>query len=398
MRRDFEIIDLNHARGRRFGHNLTKYEFDHLLDTDLSWPRIMYYLYELNGDAGDKRLKYYIRYGATINESVIKVFTDKRINYIPVIKDELSGSIKNKLSHFSKEHSKIIMGQIFSCVRMWLTYTGQSFLDKAKDSLQQEKKEFERSFKFISAELDGFVSQIIEEVLSLSGYLSILALYDELIFDINTYFLEFQEQNEYDQIIRHNLEVVTRSIILGRECGLRDAELENLAMAAFLHDIGLIPAYDKCMDAFAHKVISPWNFELSIERIIGAHAALGAVFLSDDAGKLMNGINYPVREMVLQHEQYIDGSGISPYLEEYDYVMREMGIAPFSVFYGNNTLPAGAYGQEYYKKAKGDYNTGSANARQLLIPSQILNIIEKYVTFSEKYSRETALRKMLYIK
>lgn len=394
MRRDFEIIPLSEAKDRLFGHNLTKYEYEKLLKSDRSWLRIMYRTPDPSESPSDG-LKYYIRYGAPIDNKLIKAFQSRGIKYIPVVFEGDQSAVHAKLSNFAKEHSAILMGQIYGCVREWLNMSGKSLERKIDQFINTQQGELGKALIPMSNDLGHLVSHVIQEILAVTENLSVVALYEELIDDIRTYFSNGAPADQYQDEMRHNLEVTILSIILGSRCKLEGHRLSQLGLAALLHDMGMIVSFEKCREAFLDKKVSPWSYDLELQKYRVLHPIYGAVLLSDSEGETIEGLEQVIRHVVLQHQQYLDGSGHSLYLEEFEHVMKSMNIQPDTAFYGFNKMPSNVVQEERYKLCTPDGQLPDKSSRRLSMPAQILSIIEHYVTYTEELNQRTALEQMI---
>ena len=394
MKREFELVDLENAMGKKFGFNITKFEFENLLSSDYAWPKVLHHLYH-EPPASQAGMQYYIRRGAVVDEKVIEVFKNKKIRFIPVVMENESSQYRNRLSNFSKEHAKILMGQVFSCVRSWLASTGNLFINRAQQSLFEEKTNFENAVSGVTVLLPDFVTHLLQEVILFIPNLSVLTLYHELIDDVSTYFEPDEESEEHEQIMKHTLEVVICSIILGKECGLDNQRLKQLALASFLHDIGEIIAFEKCRKAVIEKQVNMWNFDMSIKKYASHHPIYGAMLLSDRNGEPARGLSMAVRQTILQHEQYIDGFGPLNSLEYEDTFLKRIGIDKNAVFLGYNRLPTNSVDEDQYDLVSPKIDVTGKKMHRLSMLSQILNIVERYVTYKENTGKTAALQKML---
>jgi HD-GYP domain-containing protein (c-di-GMP phosphodiesterase class II) len=100
-----------------------------------------------------------------------------------------------------------------------------------------------------------------------------------------------------DYLYQHTVNVAVLSVLLGMDQGLAESDLENLAVGALFHDIG----YNFISDDILNK-----TSELTEEerKEIETHAYLGYQHLKEDVD-----INSHIRMIVLQHHEWIDGSG-----------------------------------------------------------------------------------------
>ncbi len=100
-----------------------------------------------------------------------------------------------------------------------------------------------------------------------------------------------------DYLYQHTVNVAVLSVLLGMDQGLSEDDLENLAVGALFHDIG----YNFISDEILNK-----TGELTAEERaeIEKHSYMGYQHLKDDVD-----INSHVRMIVLQHHEWLDGSG-----------------------------------------------------------------------------------------
>lgn len=100
-----------------------------------------------------------------------------------------------------------------------------------------------------------------------------------------------------DYLYQHTVNVAVLSVLLGMDQGLAESDLENLAVGALFHDIG----YNFISDDILNKTSELTEAE---RKEIETHAYLGYQHLKEDVD-----INSHIRMIVLQHHEWIDGSG-----------------------------------------------------------------------------------------
>jgi HD-GYP domain-containing protein (c-di-GMP phosphodiesterase class II) len=123
---------------------------------------------------------------------------------------------------------------------------------------------------------------------------------------VNTYVTELMDNGEAairllseaagDKSAMHPVNVTVISLLLGKAMGLNKAELVDLGMAAFLHDIGKVKLPDRVR----------WledNFSSAEYRLYQEHVPQGLAI-----GKGME-LRSPVLLAMLQHHEMVDGSG-----------------------------------------------------------------------------------------
>lgn len=106
---------------------------------------------------------------------------------------------------------------------------------------------------------------------------------------------DVKQMEEY--LYQHTVNVAVLSVLLGMDQGLSEEDLENLAIGALFHDIG----YNFISKSILNKPAPLMKKELEEVR---KHAYLGYQHLKDEID-----INSHIRMIVLQHHEWIDGSG-----------------------------------------------------------------------------------------
>ena len=95
---------------------------------------------------------------------------------------------------------------------------------------------------------------------------------------------------------QHSMRVSEYSVLLARELGFSEAELENLRKAALLHDIGKIGIPDSILN-------KPGRLNDEEDAVMKSHVTRGAAILKD-----FTMIEH-VQEGVLYHHEKYDGTG-----------------------------------------------------------------------------------------
>ncbi len=98
-------------------------------------------------------------------------------------------------------------------------------------------------------------------------------------------------------LYQHTVNVAVLSVLLGMDQGLPEEDLENLAIGALFHDIG----YNFISKSILNKPAPLMKKEIEEVR---KHAYLGYQHLKDDVD-----INSHIRMIVLQHHEWINGTG-----------------------------------------------------------------------------------------
>ncbi|WP_430883881.1 HD-GYP domain-containing protein [Fusibacter sp. JL216-2] len=106
---------------------------------------------------------------------------------------------------------------------------------------------------------------------------------------------DVKQMEEY--LYQHTVNVAVLSVLLGMDQGLTEEDLENLAIGALFHDIGYNFISKSILNKPAPLINKEWEE-------IKTHANLGYQHLKDDVD-----INSHIRMIVLQHHEWINGSG-----------------------------------------------------------------------------------------
>lgn len=106
---------------------------------------------------------------------------------------------------------------------------------------------------------------------------------------------DVKQMEEY--LYQHTVNVAVLSVLLGMDQGLPEEDLENLAIGALFHDIG----YNSVSKSILNK---PGPLTKKEMEEVRKHANEGYQHLKDDVD-----INSHIRMIVLQHHEWMDGSG-----------------------------------------------------------------------------------------
>ncbi|MGE5628569.1 MAG: HD-GYP domain-containing protein [Solirubrobacterales bacterium] len=113
--------------------------------------------------------------------------------------------------------------------------------------------------------------------------------------DINKSLYEIQTQSNQRYV--HSMEVCVRSIFLGKELGLRHEQLNELGLAALLHDIGMTKIPLNILEKHG-------KYTHEEQLLIKEHPKMGYEILKQNMR-----ISEPVLNGVLQHHERVDGKG-----------------------------------------------------------------------------------------
>ena len=114
-----------------------------------------------------------------------------------------------------------------------------------------------------------------------------------------------------DYLYQHSVNVAVLSVLLGMDQGLPEEDLENLAIGALFHDIG----YSSVSKSILTKPGPLTSKEMEEVR---THTTQGYQHLKDDVD-----INSHIRMIVLQHHEWLNGTG-------YPHGLTAMNIHPLS--------------------------------------------------------------------
>ncbi len=123
------------------------------------------------------------------------------------------------------------------------------------------------------------ITQILEVISLEHGMLSLLS--------------KIKKSDEY--LYQHNVDVCVTSLIIGRERNLNDSQLQDLGTACLLHDLGL-SAYKQQKWDNSMITKEPMNIRKHPVR-------------SCDMARTIHGISETTLKIILQHHEYMDGSG-----------------------------------------------------------------------------------------
>jgi len=388
MDREFDIVPLEQARGKEFGYDLTTHEFRSLLGTDADWPKIIYG----RGSQRDSNgvLDIYIRRGATIDDTVVQAFQKKKIRYIPVLEDVHTREPRQRLSQFTKEHALILAGKVHSGVQEWLTQSGKGLERGIDRYVLEQRGDLQKSLVPHVHDLGHMVTHIFREMLSVNSYLVTAALYKEFIDDIHKYAVE-GEAKPHEDSLNHVLAVTAFAILLGKQIGLDDPRLKELAFSALIHDMGVPLGYEKAREAMIERKVEIPDFDKGIQRYFRLHPTYGALLLTRKDGSAIEGLEPSVRFNVLQHHQHVDGTGDDVYLSTVGKLLEKMGVQVPIRYHGFNQLPSTPYGEMQYKLV-GEIGPGS---RAMTMEAQVLAIVEHYLTQTSGMDRRRILEGMI---
>ncbi|MFC1493113.1 hypothetical protein ACFL6O_04070, partial [candidate division KSB1 bacterium] len=169
--------------------------------------------------------------------------------------------------------------------------------------------------------------------------------------------------------------------MIGKKCGLSYSMLRELALAALLHDIGVIVYEQRLKD-----IVEQGGFVLEPEVIqenYDLHTFFGALLLTKKNGDPISGISPVIREYIIEHEQKINGTGPRFFDPLFKDEIDLLKISYNSYYFGSNSISL-----DSSKPKEIVYPEKNIVKRILSVPSQILHISEMYVTTLYRFKRK----------
>lgn len=160
-----------------------------------------------------------------------------------------------------------------------IRFLAKQTYDDAIDSLSRMSKMLLSKGECDITDANLTVTQIIDVIAMEHGLLALLS--------------KLKKSEEY--IYQHCVDVCVVSLVLGRSMEFNQEELQNLGIAALLHDIGLIKY---------KKVYWDNSIILRLPQNIRKHP-----IMSREITRRIDGIDERVLDIIAQHHEYIDGSG-----------------------------------------------------------------------------------------
>jgi HD-GYP domain-containing protein (c-di-GMP phosphodiesterase class II) len=110
-----------------------------------------------------------------------------------------------------------------------------------------------------------------------------------------------KKASEADLIIKHSLNVSALSLKLGQKMKLNEEQLDNLATAGLIHDVGITRLNKQDQELFKKEKEKYTNDD---KRIYGLHVKDAVAALKDKPW-----VNSEVMELVVNHEETLSGTG-----------------------------------------------------------------------------------------
>ncbi len=382
--RDWELVPIRSALGRKFAYDIFPSEFQKITD-DLSLVILSDPEY-LKAKVSDQRVAPMIRRGATITTKMLQTLTSRNCSVVPVLIPGKPQQLK-ALTQFSRKQTLMLAGRVYSVVDDWLRKVRKERAIGVIQTVKKFRTLLLQSLNYALKDWEAVIVTLINDILVADENLTILSIFDEFIGDAD----KVKQQKE------HSIEVAVLALMLGRKCNLPVEDLKDLGMAALIHDLGMIVYEQKLKElmGMGGQMVE----HTAIKEIFDQHPLYGALLLTKKNGEPISGISEKSREIIYEHER--DNNDTEPMVVDEEFVedFHKMEI-PESVLYADdNTLfPDSSRPKEIV------YPGDPGVKRFLSIPAQILHIAEFYVTFLShaknkgiKNPHKKAIQKMLQI-
>lgn len=366
--REWELIPIDRAKGQLFGYDIYPSEYKKI-SNDIGLVKISENQFDKSSDES-YRLAPLIRKGAQIDDALISKLKIKKCTVVPVLFPDGPKQLK-KLTSFASKHTVLLAGRVYSCVKDWLDATRKDRTVSVVLAVKKYKTPLLQSLNKALKDWDNVVTTLINDVLVSDENLSVLSLFDDYIY----------EKGKSDEQKNHGIEVTLLALMLARKCGMGVDELKNIGIAGLLHDIGLIYYEEQIREQmdFSDQILDPYQ----IKEMYDMHSMFGAVMVTKKNGETISGLNNDVRNIILEHEQKINGSGPSVYNRDFKEELKLLGINKKTVYVGQNSLIMNnkAPSELYYPHK-------DLIKKTMSMSSQILNISETYVSYLNNYIRK----------
>lgn len=168
-----------------------------------------------------------------------------------------------------------------------------AFLNQQRIALDQCERQFAKaalSLKEINSNLHARPEEAYAEAVDLVQDIVTTILKDK---DIAIHLMSDRADGE--EMYFHSLNVSVMAMMLGREVGLTDVEIEQLGIGCLFHDVGKSEIPDRVL-----KTVEPTRVEMNLIR---QHCAYG-VEIAQKLGLSQQAIN-----VIMQHHECLDGTG-----------------------------------------------------------------------------------------
>ena len=367
--RDWEIVPLKEAVNRKFGYDIYPGEFKKITGNlslvMLSEPELLKV-----GVDGREKIAPLIKKGAMIDAQLIDNLVAKNCTVVPVL---IPGEPKplNALTNFSKQQTNLLAGRIYSCVEDYFDQIRRERTMSVIQAVKNYRTPLLQSLNNALKDWESTITTLSNDILVSDENLSILSLFDEYIGD----FQKVRQQKE------HGIEVAVLALMIGKKCGLTYSMLRELALAALLHDLGVIVYEQRLKD-----IVEEGGFVLEPEVIkenYDMHPLYGALLLTKKNGDPISGISPKIREFILEHEQKINGTGPRFFDPVFEEEIKLLNISQNSYYFGSNSVVI-----DTTKPKDVVFPEKNIVKRFLSVTSQILHISEMYVTTLYRFKRK----------
>ena len=363
-----------------------------------------------------------IRRGIHVDSKTLEQLYKSGFTVVPILMTE--EEIKSELT--GKKAPKVIKKQLTQLAERSYTFVSKYFKDFATEkevNIQEQMNAYKSNsdIEFAQFTKDWTVVYecLIDGVVKIPEQLSIINIMEDWIGEV-------RDLASYEN---HILHTAILSTLLAHRCGLKEEMIKKIATAGLFHDFGVL-LYDrkifgflgienftkeftekhfneiislskyetrrsffKSTDLFERALIEYINEKMKsknidpyeINSIYSKHPLYSTILLTDKDGKPAIGLDELVLKMIYQHEYFIDGSmpfGHNPYLYdkelsvETEKVYKTLGINNKTQFKGINFLE------------KENLEDKDKNIQMLEIGSQILNVVERFLSLYDEFKIE----------
>ncbi len=371
--RDWELVPIKDSIGKLFGLDVSPREYKELMgDLDL------YRIGQRKGTiTDDQKLVPFIRMGTIIDEEILEALIIKNCTVIPVLLDSDVRQLE-KLSDFAKEQATMLSGRVYSCVKNWLESSKKEHEQSIYETIQKHRWRLQQMLKKEARDWEIVINVLVSDVLNADENITILNLFEDFIGNVKE--KKFQK--------KHSLEVSVLATVLAKKCGIKVDYLQNIAFAGLIHDIGILIYEKKLKEVFENDglFLDPPR----VKEYYQKHPIFSALMLTRRTGETIHGINKQVRDMILQHEQKIDGTGPVLYDNEFSRDLKIIGIERNTRYYGYNIIPNDKTERrdllDFWVAQDVIHKRIAGN--KIMFGAQLLHIAELYVTSLELKERE----------
>lgn len=367
-KRDWELVPLRSALGRKFAYDIFPAEFLKIT-SDLSLIMMSDSKY-LKEKVGSRSVAPMIKRGAKISTKMIQTLTEKDCTVVPVLLPRKPKSL-NALTDFSRQQTLLLAGRVYSCVDDWLRKIRRDRAIGVVQAVKKHRKPLLQSLNSALKDWEAIIVTLVNDILVADENLTIMSLFDEFIGDPK----KVAKQKE------HSFEVAVLALMLARKCNLPVEQIKDLGLAAMIHDIGMVVYEQKLKELveIGGQVLDP----NTVKEIFDNHPLFGAILVSKKNGQPISGINENIQSIILEHEQ--NNNEEEPYIPdpEFSDELKKLKIPDKILYVGDNELfPDPGRPKDLI------YPDTEVVKRFISIPAQILHISELYVTTLDRLKRK----------